>query len=254
MSIVIDQLHVHLGTRPVLHGISLQALPGRVLGIVGPNGSGKTTLLRTVAGQLSPARGTLHYHGHAHRPDTIAHMPQDNQAPVALTVFETVLLGRLRSLALKVTEDDLHATAQVLQRLDLAALAQRPLGALSGGQRQLVFLAQALVSNPSVLLLDEPISALDWRHQLEVLTLVRRITHEQQLTTLLVIHDLNAALHHCDDVALLRQGQLQTSGPAGDVITAEAVATVFGVHTHVLHTPDGRRVLSPMAQPEGPSH
>lgn len=248
MSIVLDQLHVRLGTRPVLHGIDLQAQPGRVLGIVGPNGSGKTTLLRAVAGQLPAASGTLHYHGQSHRPDTIAHMPQDNQAPVALTVLETVLLGRLRSLALKVTDNDLQATAQVLDRLDLAPLAQRQLGELSGGQRQLVFLAQALVSSPTVLLLDEPISALDWRHQLDVLNLVRHITHEQQLTTLLVIHDLNAALHHCDDVALLNQGRLQACGPAGDVITAEAVAAVFGVHVHVLHTPAGRRVLSPLAQ------
>ena len=139
-----------------------------MLGIVGPNGSGKSTLVKAVAGLLK-ASGRIRFNGSEARPKSVGYMPQDLQTPMALTVLEVVLLGRLAELGLTVSADDLEAVRQVLQLLGMEALAGRYLSELSGGQRQMVFLAQALVSQPTVLLLDEPISALDICHQLEVL-------------------------------------------------------------------------------------
>lgn len=244
MSIALRQLSANYGSRTVLHGISLEAHAGQVLGIVGPNGSGKSTLVKAVAGQL-PSSGTILFNGGAQRPASIGYMPQDLQAPAALTVLEVVLLGRLQQLRLKVQPDDLQAVRQVLQRLGIEALAGRDVRELSGGQRQMVFLAQALVAQPRVLLLDEPISALDICHQLEVLAVVRDLTRQQALTTLIVLHDLNAAARFCDQVALLQDGSLLACDSPAQVLTVAHVAQVFGVEAEALYCRDGTGVLVP---------
>jgi len=245
MNISVQSLSVAYGAHTVLQQISLQAHAGRVLGIVGPNGSGKSTLVKAVAGQVAAARGQVLFDGSAVRPAALGYMPQDQQTQAALSVLEVVLLGRLRQLRLKVQADDLNAVRQVLHRLGLAALAGRDVRELSGGQRQMVFLAQALVAEPQVLLLDEPISALDICHQLDVLQVVREMTLQQGLTTLLVLHDLNAAARFCDDVALLQNGQLLACGSPAQVLTVAHVARAFGVEAEALCCLDGTGVLVP---------
>ena len=244
MNISLQSLSVSYGTHTVLHQVSLSAQPGRVLGIVGPNGSGKSTLVKAVAGQIK-ASGQLLFNGSALRPAAMGYMPQDQLSLAALNVLDVVLLGRLKQLRLKVQPDDLDAVRQVLQRLGIEALAGRDVRELSGGQRQMVFLAQALVAEPRVLLLDEPISALDICHQLEVLDVVRDMTRQLGLTTLLVLHDLNAAARFCDDVALLQNGQLLACGSPTQVLTVAHVAQAFGVETEALCCRDGTGVLVP---------
>lgn len=253
MAISLQSLSVSYGARTVLHHISLSALPGRVLGIVGPNGSGKSTLVKAVAGQLK-ASGELLFNGSPLRPAAIGYMPQDQLGLAALTVLEVVLLGRLQQLRLKVQPEDLDAARQVLRHLGIEALAGRDVRELSGGQRQMVFLAQALVAKPRVLLLDEPISALDICHQLEVLTLVRDMTHQLGLTTLLVLHDLNAAARFCDDVALLKNGHLLACGSPAQVLTVAHVAQAFGVEAEALCCRDGTGVLVPKRALSKTSH
>lgn len=245
MTIALQDLSVHYGSCQVLHRVSLSARAGQVLGIVGPNGSGKSSLIKAVAGLL-PASGTVLFDGSAERPNSLGYMPQDLQAPAALTVLEVVLLGRIQQLRLKVQPDDLAAVRQVLQLLGMEALAGRYVSELSGGQRQMAFLAQALVSQPTVLLLDEPISALDICHQLEVLAVVRHMTRQRGLTTLIVLHDLNAAARFCDDVALLQNGHLLASGTPAQVLTVAHIAQAFGVETEALRCSDGTGVLVPM--------
>lgn len=244
MKISLQSLSVSYGSRPVLHQICLSAQPGRVLGIVGPNGSGKSTLVKAVAGQVK-ASGQLLFNGSALRPGAIGYMPQDQQSLAALSVLEVVLLGRLQQLRLKVQSDDLNAVRRVLQRLGIESLAARDVRELSGGQRQMVFLAQALVAEPRVLLLDEPLSALDICHQLEVLEVVRHMTRQQGLTTLLVLHDLNAAARFCDDVALLKDGHLLACGSPAQVLSVTHVAQAFGVEAEALSCVDGTGVLVP---------
>lgn len=242
MSLALQNICVNYGPRRVLHSVSLHASAGRVLGIVGPNGSGKSSLIKAVAGLL-PASGAVHFDGSAERPKSIGYMPQDLQAPAALTVLEVALLGRMQQLRLKVQAADLAAVREVLQLLGMEALAGRYVSELSGGQRQMTFLAQALVSQPTVLLLDEPISALDICHQLEVLEVVRRMTRERGLTTLIVLHDLNAAARFCDDVALLQNGHLLACGDPAQVLTVAHIAQAFGVQAEALRCSDGAGVL-----------
>ena len=246
MSLILDNICVQYGRRTVVQNISLEAQFGRVLALVGPNGSGKTSLIKAVAG-LIPFGGRIAFAGSMGRPDALGYMPQGQQGPLALSVVEVVLLGRLERLHMRVRDEDLDAVRGVLQRLGIGHLAGRDLGELSGGQRQLVYLAQALVSEPRVLLLDEPISALDINHQLEVLELVAAMTRERQLCTVMVLHDLQATARYADDVVLLSGGSVLASGTPEEVLTQGTMRRVFGVDMEVLTTSSGRRVLVPLA-------
>jgi iron complex transport system ATP-binding protein len=239
------RLGVRYGTIPAVEGLDLTAAPGEVLCLIGSNGSGKSSLMKALAGVV-PMDGSITFDGSPVRPIDIGYMPQDVSGRASLTVIEVVLLGRLRQLGLKVEDADLAAVRQVLAELDLLQLAGRLLGELSGGQRLLVFLAQALVSAPRLVLLDEPISALDIRHQLEVLEMVRRITRQRRITTICVLHDLNAAARYADRVAMLRQGRLVATGAPAEVLTAATIANVFEVEARVMPGDDGIPVVTPL--------
>jgi iron complex transport system ATP-binding protein len=246
MRLEIDNLTAGYGRQEVLRGISLAVEPGEVLAILGANGSGKSTLLRVVAGQL-PHRGTLRWSGHAQQsPGAIAYMPQDNASRVALTAFEVVLLGRLRSLTLRVAPADLAAAEAAMAELGIAALAARLLAELSGGQRQLVFLAQVLAGSPRALLLDEPTSALDIAHQLHVLELLAAATARRGLTTIAVLHDLNAAARFAGRLALLHEGRLLATGSPAEVLQPALLRLAYGVEVAIQPGPDGLPVVLPL--------
>ncbi len=240
MSIAARAVTVRYGRRVAVNGVSLEARSGEVLAILGANGSGKTTLLRALAG-VQPCDGTIERGAGA-----LGYMPQDNAVRAALTAFEVVLLGRLRSLALRVGEADLAAAEAALAELGIAALASRPIGELSGGQRQLVFMAQVLAGDPKVLLLDEPTSALDIAHQLHVLALLRAATRRRGLTTVVVLHDLNAAARFADRIALMCNGRLVSTGSPAEVLAAPVLQDAYAVEVCVLPGPDGHPVVIPL--------
>lgn len=245
MRVTVKDLSVRYGSMQAIESLDLVAESGEVLAVIGPNGSGKSSLVKAVAG-LVKHDGTVAFDGSPSRPERIGYMPQDIGARTALTVLETVLLGRLGRLGLRVGPADLAAVEAVLTELDLMPLASRYLGELSGGQRQLVFLAQALASEPTLLLLDEPISALDIRHQLEVMAIVLRMTRARGLTTLVILHDLNIAARFADRVMVMRRGRAVCCGAPGDVIDEGMVASVFGVEAALSSAPDGRLVMTPI--------
>jgi iron complex transport system ATP-binding protein len=248
MRLVASGIAVRYGRHAALRGISLAAEPGEVLVVLGANGSGKSTLLRSLAGQQKHS-GTAHWSGPA---AAIGFMPQDSTARPLLTVFETVLLGRLRSLALRVGPGDLAAAAAALAETGIADLAPRMLATLSGGQRQLAFLAQTLAGAPQALLLDEPTSALDIAHQLHVLALLRETTRRRGLTTIAVLHDINAAARFADRIAILAAGTLRAIGTARDVLTQEILRDCYGVEVAIQPGPDGRPVVIAL-EPARPS-
>lgn len=245
MKLSIEDLSVRYGGTTALAGLGLAAMPGEVLGVIGPNGSGKSSLVKAVAG-LVPHGGRILRGADDGAAARIGYMPQDTSTRAALTVLEAVLLGRLGRLGLRVKPDDLAMARAVLDELDLGGLAGRYLGELSGGQRQLVFLAQALAAEPNLLLLDEPISALDIRHQLGVMQTVRRLTHERRLTTIVVLHDLSIAARFADRIAVICAGRLICHGPPAEVIEPDTVAAVFGVEAALSAAPDGSLVVTPL--------
>ena len=242
---------VRYGLRKAVSEVSCTARGGQVLALLGPNGSGKSSLLRAAAG-LQRHDGRVALSGPVGA--RIGFLPQDNGARAALTVLETVLLGRLRALGLRVPDGEVTRAGATLARLGIADLAHRHIADLSGGQRQLVFLAQLLAGEPAVLLLDEPTSALDLRNQFELLGLLRRLAQQQGLVVVIAIHDLNAASEFADEIVVLHEGRVAASGAPAEVLTPRLLSDVYGLEAEVYETPGGRRVIVPVAavaRPDG---
>jgi iron complex transport system ATP-binding protein len=239
----IHALSVMYGRRRVLDSLDADMLPrGHVSALLGPNGSGKSTLLRALAGLARARAGTLSLDGEplalsiaTARSHSVVYLPQSLPAGVRLQVLESVLVAARATRGSKSARhaDDAKQALAVLTRLGIGDLALRTLDSLSGGQRQLVGLAQALVRDPQVLLLDEPLSALDLNHQFQVMSVLRDITRERDLVTVVVLHDINAAMRGCDYAMLLHEGRIAQIGPPAEVVTPAALARVFGVRARV---------------------
>lgn len=243
MSLLIEGVSVAYGARQILHGVSLPALPaGSLVALVGPNGAGKSTLLRALAG-LERMRGGLSLDGQdvtrlgfAERSRRLAYMPQQLPPGIALGVLESIVA------ALRVSGcDDLPGSAyEALRQLGIEGLAERSLDSLSGGQRQLVALAQLMARNPQVLLLDEPTSALDLHYQLRVMGAVRERVQAHRLLAVAVLHDINLAASHADWLVVLREGRVVACGAPGDVLQPGLLAEVYGVEARVEACSQGR--------------
>jgi len=242
-------------SEPVLVGVDLRLDPG-VTAIVGPNAAGKSTLLRCLAGQLEP-EGRVLLDGRplrdyrcAERTAAISYLPQDLSTRAVLTVFEVVLLGRLHRLGWHVSREDAERVAALLEEFGIADLSARYVTELSGGQLQLVTIAQALAREPQVLLLDEPTSNLDLRHQFEIGARIREITESRGISTALSVHDINMAARMADVVYVLEGGRVRCSGPPDAVLTEEMIASVYGVSAHVSRDDGGRPLVTPVGLKE----
>ncbi len=235
----LDEVGATLGGRDVLSGVCLGPLrPGSVTALLGANAAGKSTLLRRIAGELDGpgqvlAAGRPALSWPAQHPNRPAFVPQDIFGGASLTVLEAVLLGAKQQGAWRVARQELDAVSAWLRLLQIDALAGSELRALSGGQRQLVSIAQALAREPRIVLLDEPTSALDLHRQFELLALLRRLAHEHGLCLLMAIHDLNHALRFADHAAILHEGRIVAFGAPAEVVTPEILARVYRVHARV---------------------
>jgi iron complex transport system ATP-binding protein len=239
-----------------LAGVSLSVARGSFTGLLGPNGCGKTTLLKLMAGVLRPASGRVMLENQvlAEMPRRVAArhvavVPQDTHPAFDYTSLEIVLMGRhphLRPMQLE-GPGDLAIAHESLEATGTAHLAHRPFTSLSGGERQRVVIASALAQRPEVLLLDEPTASLDLGYQLEVASLLRRLSREHDVTMVMATHDLNLAASMCDTLALLRGGRLIGHGPTGDVLTAATVRELYDVDADVqLNQRAGHVTVTPV--------
>ncbi|GEK47710.1 MULTISPECIES: ABC transporter ATP-binding protein [Halomonadaceae] len=228
----LDRLSAGYGRRQILAEITTPSFEGgQVVALLGPNAAGKSTLFRRILGLLK-GQGEVVIDGtRAERP--VAYMPQDTGAKAVLTVYESVLLARMQGRALKVAAEDLARVDQALAELGIAALGERDIGDLSGGQRQLVSAAQALVQEPEILMLDEPTSALDLNRQIGLLTVLRRLARERNMLILVALHDLGHALRFTDQAMVLESGRLIACGPTDQVITPELLRRVYRVESRI---------------------
>ncbi len=248
--LALDRLSVTLDGRPVLTDISLAVAPGEVVGLIGPNGAGKTTLMRAALG-LVPAHGasSLAALPPAARAHAAAFMPQGREIAWPVTVATLVALGRVPWLpdAAGLRPEDAAAVARALDRLDLAAFADRVVTHLSGGEQARALLARALAQETPLLLADEPIAGFDPAHQIATLRLFREIAAEGR-AVLLSIHDLAFAARYCTRLVLLADGRVAADGPPDAVLTDARLAAVFGIGCVRADTADGP-VLAPVALP-----
>jgi len=248
----LNHLRVAYGARDVIADFSVAGLqPGQVVALLGPNGSGKSTLLKAVAGLLPLRRGRVALHGQdltrarfEERAQHVVYLPQTLPAAAHLRVFESVLVAANASqFGGKASDADVARVNEILRRIGIDHLAMRSLAHLSGGQRQLVGLAQAMIRRPRLLLLDEPLSALDLNFQFHVMDLLAQETREHALVTVVVLHDLNIALRHADQALLLRAGELMAQGCPAEVITPASLKTVYGVRGRIESCSHGMPTL-----------
>jgi iron complex transport system ATP-binding protein len=219
-----------------------------MVGVVGPNGSGKTTLLRLISGVLSPTAGRIRIGGRdvaeltvSQRARLVSVVPQNPALPESFTVLELVLMGRNAHLKLLGWESraDLEVARRAMEATQTLELADRPLGEVSGGERQRAVVAMALAQEAPVLLLDEPTSSLDLAHQTGIMDLVAKVIKERGAAVLLAMHDLTLAAQYCDRLIMLAEGRCFAEGPPAAVLTAENIAAAYGADVFVLDHPQG---------------
>ena len=255
----IEDLGVRIGRHQAVRGVSCTVEAGECLAVLGRNGAGKTSLVRGLAGLL-PVSGTIRLEGQdltalgpAERSRRIGYVAQGvAQLSAQLTVFDLLLLAQNGGqFSWAAPKESLHRAEAMLDMLGLQPLARRTPGEMSGGQRQMVALALALVRRPRVLLLDEPTSALDLANQLHLLELVRAHTRRSGMATVMVLHDLNLATRYADSALMLEEGAPVHAGPVAEVLTRERLARIYGVDCHIMAVEGGHRAIYPLARLDG---
>lgn len=249
-----ERLSVARGSRTVLAGLSIAVRPGEIIGILGPNGAGKSTLLATLGGLIRPASGFVSLDGQPladlgrHRlARQIAFLPQQRAVHWPLGVRATVALGRFpyRSDAEEVVRGP-QAVSDALAVMDVAAIADRTVDTLSGGELARVLMARALAQDTPVLLADEPTAGLDPAHQLALFeALVRRAQAGSAI--LVAIHDIALAARFCTRLVLLKDGRLHADGSPDDVLSERLLADVYGIDARLI-TVDGARIVVPVTK------
>ena len=237
------------GSRPVLREVALQLAAGEIVCLLGPNGSGKSTLLRVLLGALGANAGTITWSGRDlrswHRRQLarlVAYLPQSPVAQDEQTVLEVLRTGRAPywgAFGLE-SQRDVQIVSDIADRIGLADLLRRPMAELSGGQRQLVFIGRCLAQEPKAILLDEPNTYLDLKHQVQLVSLLREFSRRQQIAVLMASHDINLAAALSDRLVLLHGGAVAAAGAPADVLNPQLLTGVYGVPMRRIDLPSLR--------------
>lgn len=253
MSIHIKDVNCSINETPILHNISL-ALDEGMVGIIGPNGAGKTTLLRTISGYLKPAHGIVEIDGVDIKKIDIktlakklALVPQNYALEYDFTVLETVLMGR--NPHKKAFEgdslEDFKLARECIAKTGIEHLEDRSVIGLSGGEWQRMIIARALAQQSNILLLDEPVSNLDIKHQVGILSLVKDLVSSHGILCVCVLHDLNLANHYCDHIVLMKNGEIFDFGEANKILTKETLENVYDTEICMVDSEDGSTYILP---------
>ena len=254
----ISGLHFAYGHSDILHDVSLHVGKGEMVGLLGPNGSGKSTILKILSGILPDKYNNVNVTGQALHTlsrkslaQRMATIPQEPVFSFPFTVLEVVLMGRQphhAGLALE-TKEDIAIAEAALARCGATDLAGRIIHELSSGERQRVVFARALAQQPEILLLDEPASFLDIRHQVELYDIVRDLACNQHCSILTVMHDINLAVEYCDRIYLLCNGKIAAGGTVDEVINTENISRVFNTPVMVdTNTVTGKPLVLPLSK------
>lgn len=250
MTLTVRSLHFSYGNTEALKGIDLDIGKG-VTALLGPNGAGKSTLVKCLARVHKPTSGTAEFDGmnlFGEHPDELrmAYLSQDLPDITNTTVLEVMLLGRVRTLTVSVKEEDIDKSYGALEMLGIEDLAPRNLNELSGGQCQMVMIAQCLVADPDLIILDEPMNNLDLRRELTMFDIMTRITRERGATTLMVLHDVNFASRYADRMVVMRNGSVYDTGTPSEIVSEDMIRDVYGVECTVSEGSDSRPRIDPI--------
>ena len=244
--IEIRNVSLQYGSSDVVRDVSVQIEEGEFFVIIGPNGAGKTTLLKSItglhhltAGEILLRQRSVTKYSRKELARSLAMVPQHINAEFPFTVAETVIMGRYPHLGLLAVEGkhDLEIAEQAMAFTEVLHLADRRLGQLSGGERQRVIIARAICQQSKVLLLDEPTASLDPAHQLRIMDLMERLRQQEQITIIMVSHDLNLASAYADRLLLLNEGRVTALGTPNEVLSGDTLEQSYGCRLHVDEHP-----------------
>lgn len=246
MSLIIKGLNQTLGGITILKDINLKFNPGEMTVISGPNGSGKTTLIKSIMKLYPVNKETIYIHNNdinnlsiRDRAKIIGYVPQFSNSDFDFTVYETIEMGRYPLKFQWNNGSNKKEVNRVMELTGVTQLMDRRINSLSGGELQRVLLARSLVVNPSYLILDEPSSNLDISHNLEIMKLIKQITIDMNITTIMVLHDLNTIFRFANNVVLLKEGLVKYKGLAKDVLTSSNIKNIFDVDTDFIEDSRG---------------
>ena len=241
MRVKIDGMEFGYSSVPVLHDVTLDLDGPQFVTVIGPNGVGKSTLIHCINKILKPRGGTVMINGTdvsemklKDVAKTVGYVPYTSTDTFPLSVVDTVLMGRHPHATYKSLDKDLDIVYETLQLLDIEDLALRSFDELSAGQHQKVMLARGLVQEPEILLLDEPTSNLDIKHQMEVTRILRDLSQQKQILDIMIGHDLNIAAKYSDTIIMLAKGSIYAIGKPSEVITKENIKAVYDVDSEVI--------------------
>lgn len=219
--------------RKIIDDISFKIDEGKVNILMGRNGSGKSTILNAISGIKS-------YEGEIKTDGKVSYLNQNINSKAKFTVFDTILLGKVADLSLRITKDDKRDVEKVLDLLDIRKYKDKYINKLSGGEVQKVFIGQALVANPKILLLDEPVSALDLKNQYDIMRIIKDLTEKLNLTTLISLHQIALIEKFADNIILIDNNKIYRQGPSKEVMDEEMFRDIFEMETDIRDF-DGNR-------------
>ncbi len=240
MDLDISSLSFNFGSKNILADIDLSIKDNGIVGIIGPNGSGKSTLLKCIYRVLKPKTGTIFIDGKnindyqfKETAKKMAVVAQHNDTHFDFNVLEMVLIGRSphKKFMERDSAEDIELAYKALEQVNMKDFADRNFSSLSGGEKQRIILARALVQNTDCLILDEPTNHLDIKHQLHFMSLAKDL----KITVISAIHDLNIAAMYCDKIYALKEGQIIASGSVNEVITEEVIKTLYDVEAKIIY-------------------
>lgn len=241
MTLQIASLGASYGSNQILSEVSTPPIPfGNIVSVVGPNAAGKSTLFKRIAGLVQGPGDVIIDKTKENREPTISYMPQISYSTARISVFESIALAlKQGSSKWKLSGSELERVDAILQSIQIENLAFKNIGDLSGGQLQLVSLAQTLIRDPDIVLMDEPTSALDMRRQIQVLDYIRELANGQNKLIFIAIHDLNHALRFSDLCMVISGGSLAAFGKSDIVINSSMLRNIYGVSARVEETSIG---------------
>lgn len=245
-AIIVDSLEFGYTNKSVLKDISFSVEKGQFISIIGPNGSGKSTLLKNLANIYLPLKGDIEIDGKnisnynkKELARKIALVPQDTTISYDFSVFDVALMGRFPYIGRfeKESENDYKMVVEALKLTNTFHLRDRSINEISGGERQRVIIARALIQEPEIIFLDEPTSHLDINHQIDLLTILKNLNKEKNTTIILVIHDINLACRYSDKIVLMDDGKILSEGNPEEVITRENIEEAYGLNVIIEENP-----------------
>lgn len=253
MKLAISDLSFGYNGSATLEDVFLEVGTGEMVSLVGPNGAGKSTLIKCIDRILKPQKGTMLIDGkEASRMASkdysrmMGYVPQSTTEVFPYTVFDIVLMGRRPHIGWRVSRRDVRVVARTLKFMGIEEFAGRYFDELSGGEKQKIAMARAIVQEPEILLLDEPTSNLDIKHQLEVMRTVRLLVQKGGISAIMAMHDLNLASRFSDKIVMLKDGRVFETGRPESVLIPENIEKVYGVRAEVIRDSKGRPYVMPI--------